>query len=307
MKIFLTGGTGFIGSHLANNLINDGHHLTMLIRSPDKIPAFSSMPRVQIAVGTLKDFSLIAAAISGCDVCIHVALGWGESALEMLHNDTAPSVSLFQCAIDAGVKQIIYTSSTAAVGDLRPRMNAATAVRPNNLYGATKAATENYLLALASIYPIRCNIIRPSYTFGNPVMPGSPIQPDQKIADIVRTAMKNEVISVIKNDGTQFIGVEDLVKLYNDVLFSEYNRSIFFGVGSRYITWEEIARYAIDYIGSGSGIKFDDRGWEKGMFMYDYTSLNRFSIEAHTTIERLHRHIRYLADLEMRLIRYHRA
>jgi UDP-glucose 4-epimerase len=138
-------------------------------------------------------------------------------------------------------------------------------------------------------------------------MPGSPIQPDQKIADIVRAAMKNEVISVIKNDGTQFIGVEDLVKLYNDVLLSEYNRSIFFGVGSRYITWEEIARYAIDYIGSESAIKFDDRGWEKGRFMYDYTSLNRFSFEAHTTNERLHRHIRYLADLEMRLIRHNRA
>ena len=119
MKIFMTGGMGFIGSYIVKMLIDNGHEVTVLARNPDKVPAFKNLPGVNILKGGLADFDLIEKKLPGHDACIHNALGWGDTAVEMLKNDTLCSVFIFEKAAASGVKQLIYTSSTAALGDFR--------------------------------------------------------------------------------------------------------------------------------------------------------------------------------------------
>src|SRR5581483_4909664 len=221
MKIFLTGGSGFIGHWVVKEFLAQGHQLRLLVRNTNKIPSLKNMPGVEIIEGTLYDNAVIEKALKGCDACVHIALGWGETPTTMLQKDTAVTAFMLEKAEEAGVKQFIYTSTTAAVGEFRPHMTESIDLRPMDLYGATKAASEAYLLGFAAKANIRCNIIRPGYTFGNPAFPDGVTQPDKRFNTIVSAAKKNEPITVTKHDGTQFIWAGDLAKLYSSLLNSE--------------------------------------------------------------------------------------
>jgi UDP-glucose 4-epimerase len=77
---------------------------------------------------------------------------------------------------------------------------------------------------------MKINIIRPGYTFGNPVIDGSSTQGDTRFHQIVKIALENRPITVVKNDGTQFIWAGDLAKLYIKILHSYVNRKTYFGL-----------------------------------------------------------------------------
>ena len=184
MRVFVTGGMGFIGSYIVMELLKLGIRCPSCA-NPEKVPAFGTMAGISIVPGGLSDFEVIAKALPGHDACIHNALYWGNTPTEMLHNDTRCSIQVFAMASEAGVKQMIYTSSTAAMGEFRPGMHEELKLKPTDFYGATKAATEAYLLAFGSKTTMRCNIVRPGYTIGNPVVPGVHIYSDKRFRSIV--------------------------------------------------------------------------------------------------------------------------
>src|SRR5208283_2872331 len=116
---------------------------------------------------------------------------------------------------------------------------------------------------------MRCNIIRPGYTFGNPAFPDGVSQPDQRFNQIVSAAKKKEPIKITKHDGTQFIWAGDLAKLYSAVLKSGLNRRIFFGLSSEFVTWEKVAQKALEATGSNSRIEVEDKGWDSKPMLFD--------------------------------------
>ena len=253
------------------------------------------MPGVEIVEGTLYDQPVIEKALKGCDACVHIALGWGETPTTMLEKDTAVTAFLMEKAEGAGVKQFLYTSSTAAVGEFRPHMTESIDPRPMDLYGATKAASEAYLLGFAAKAKMRCNIIRPGYTFGNPAFDDGVTQPDQRFNQIVASAKKNEPIHVTKHDGTQFIWAGDLAKLYSAVLKNELNRRIFFGLSSEFVTWEAVAHKAIEITGSKSEIVVEDKGWDAKPMLFDMSLIKKeFGLEFAASHE-IAGHLEYFA------------
>jgi UDP-glucose 4-epimerase len=294
MRIFLTGGSGFIGHWVVKELLAQGHNLRLLIRNTGKIPSLSSLPGVEIVEGTLYDQALIEKGLQGCEACVHLALGWGETPTTMLAKDTAVTVAMLEAAEKAGVQQFLYTSSTAAVGEYRPDMKESIDLRPTDLYGATKAASEAYLLGFAAKVKMRCNVIRPGYTFGNPAFADGVTQPDKRFSDIVSAAKKEEPITITKYDGTQFIWAGDLAKLYGAVLKSDLNRRIFFGLSSEFVTWETIARKVVERMGSKSPIVVEDKGWGKDPALFDVSAIQReFGFDFKATPE-IARHLEYL-------------
>lgn len=255
MKIFMTGATGFIGSHVAFRLLQAGHAISMIARNPDKVPQLSSHPRVKRFTATLYDYDVIRTALIGCDACVHVALGWGDTPLDMLQSDTTATVSLLANCLEAKLSRFLYTSSTAALGPFLAEMCETDPLAPTDYYGATKAASEAYVLAVASKSAMRCNVIRPGYTFGNPVVPGAPMQSDPRLFDIVRRAKKHQEIVLLAGDGTQFVSAPDLARLFEAVLCSSDNREIYYGLGADFVSWESIARKVIALTGSSSTIR----------------------------------------------------
>ena len=126
----------------------------------------------------------------------------------------------------------------------------------------------------------RINIIRPGYTFGNPVVAGAPVQADTRFKDIVDSALKNKPIDVIKNDGTQFIRADDLSRLYQAVLKSEVNRKTYFALSKTFISWEAIAREVIHRCNSSSSIRIEDRAWSEKGTHWDVSDMkNDFGLE----------------------------
>jgi UDP-glucose 4-epimerase len=295
MKIFLTGGSGFIGHWVVKELLAQGHELHLLVRNPSKIPSLKTTPGIVVIEGTLYDQTIMEKALKFADACVHIALGWGETPTTMLEKDTAVTAFLMEKAEEAGVKQFLYTSSTAAVGEFRPHMTESIDPRPMDLYGGTKAASEAYLLGFAAKAKMRCNIIRPGYTFGNPAFEDGVTQPDKRFKEIVAAAKKNEPITVTKYDGTQFIWAGDLAKLYGAVLKSSLNRRIFFGLSNEFVTWTAVARKAVEITGSHSEIEVVDKGWDEKPMLFDMSLIKKEFGLAFTASAEITNHLEYFA------------
>ena len=290
----MTGATGFVGSHVAYRLLEAGHDLVAIARNADKTPSLSRHPRVRRVAATLSDTALIAQHLEGCEACVHVALGWGDTPLSMLERDTQATVGLLEASVRAGVKHFIYTSSTAALGGFWSRMSEADPVRPSDYYGATKAASEAYVMAVGAKSGMRCNVIRPGYTFGNPVAEGAPTQPDQRFNEIVKQALAGQEIRLKKGDGTQFLWAGDLAQLYQSVLHSTRAREVYFGLATPFVTWQAVAEEAVRLTGSRSKVVIE--GEPGTPCLFDLSKIREhFGLEF-SSAEQISLHLKYLAE-----------
>lgn len=288
MKILLTGGTGFIGSHVLMELAKQGHEITVIARNKDKVPALHSIPNVTILQTAMNDYKKISDVVKGKDAVVHIALSMmGNTAYEVLLSDTAATIFLATEAAKAGVKKFVYTSSTASVDSVYASTNPVcikpgdTAVTidcrhdPCSYYGATKAASEDFLFAIEGETGMKVNFVRPGYTFGNPVIQGAYTQPDTRFKDIVKSALANEPIHVTKNDGTQFIWADDIAKVYAAILQTEWSKKTYFALSKSFVTWEQIAHDAVHICNSSSKIEVTDLGWSDSPLLFDVSNIKQ--------------------------------
>src|SRR4029077_15616377 len=123
MKALVTGGTGFIGSHVARKLVTEKVSVRCLIRDSSKRANLAGLD-VDYVTGDLTDAASLKRALQGCDTLFHVAADyrlWAPKPEEMDRINVEGTRDLLRAAADAGVKKIVYTSSVAAVG--RPQTN----------------------------------------------------------------------------------------------------------------------------------------------------------------------------------------
>ena len=296
MKLLITGASGFIGSHLVRHFSAAGHEVTAFCRTPHKIRSLSRA-NVRVVQGLLEDFPLVADLVGGQDAVIHCALGWGETGVEMLQRDTLPAVHLFERAVAARVRKIVYTSSSVAVGEYRPLMDEDTVCRPIDFYSATKSAVEGFLLAQSRSAPTECNIVRPIYTFGQPAAEGCATQPDRRFWNFARDALAGSPIRLIRNDGTQFIWVGDLVRLYEQLLRASCTRTIINAGSDSHHSWERIASRIISRLQSSSEIVLEDTGWRPNGSICSNARMKEFLPGAGDCSKHLQDHIDYVCDV----------
>lgn len=266
MRIFITGASGFIGSYVAHRLLNAGHELVALLRDTEKLPWLKTQTGVTLVHAGLDDHEQLRKSVEGCRTCVHIALGWGGTATAMLTADTLPTAVLLDACLRCGVEKFIYTSSTAVIGTFPPVIDEEIKPSPADLYGATKAASEAYVLAVEAATGLKCTIIRPGYTFGNPVVDGGVTQPDGRFREIARRAKRGEDIELDAGDGTQFIWAGDLAAVYENVLNSEHTRELYFALSRTFISWESIAREAVELVGSSSRIIVHGKAMQPSIF-----------------------------------------
>jgi len=256
MKIFITGGTGNIGQYVTKALSEAGHTCVVYTRTPGRVPGIGALPGVTEVKGNISDLETMGNALKGCDAVIHIALGWGNEPLSMLMNDTRISAYLMEKAELEGVKKFIYTSSTAAVGPMHGDTDETSLPNPDDLYGATKASTELFLLAFRQFYakqggrgePVKMlrNVIRPGYTFSNPAFEGGASQSDKRFFNIACDVLQNKDINLREHDGTQFLSSEQIAQLYLKLVESDLNEEIIFALGNNFTRWADIAQMALD-------------------------------------------------------------
>lgn len=118
MKALVTGGTGFVGSHVARALAEQGHSVRVLHRASSRLDALRGVP-FESAIGDMLDLDSLRAACSGCDWVFHVAAVadyWRADPRRMYEANVEGTRRVMTAAYDTGIKRVVFTSSAAAVG-----------------------------------------------------------------------------------------------------------------------------------------------------------------------------------------------
>ncbi|HTT19642.1 MAG TPA: hopanoid-associated sugar epimerase [Candidatus Sulfotelmatobacter sp.] len=118
MKAFVTGATGFLGSHVARVLADQGASLRLLVRPTSNLKNLQGL-NAETATGDLRDADSLEKAISGCDTVFHVAADyrlWVRDPNEMYRSNVGGTRALLEAARKSGVRRVVYTSSVATIG-----------------------------------------------------------------------------------------------------------------------------------------------------------------------------------------------
>lgn len=118
MKVFLTGSTGFVGSHVARAYAAQNAELRLLTRKTSNLAAIEDLP-AEIIIGDLRQAESLRPAIRGCDALVHIAADyrlWVRDPQQMYAANVEGTRDLLRIAREEGVAKVVYTSSVATMG-----------------------------------------------------------------------------------------------------------------------------------------------------------------------------------------------
>jgi dihydroflavonol-4-reductase len=121
MKVFITGATGFVGSHVARALAVRGADLRLLVRSTSRTDNIADL-HAEVATGDLRDPESLKKAMAGCEFVFHVAADyrlWVRDPEQMYRSNVEGTRAIIRAAQECGVRRVIYTSSVATMGFTR--------------------------------------------------------------------------------------------------------------------------------------------------------------------------------------------
>src|SRR5262249_35868264 len=118
MKAFITGATGFVGSHVARALADQGADLRLLVRATSRTDNIAGL-RAEIAPGDLRDAASLKNAMSGCEFVFHVAADyrlWVRDPQQMYQANVEGTRAILEAARESAVRRVIYCSTVATIG-----------------------------------------------------------------------------------------------------------------------------------------------------------------------------------------------
>jgi len=118
MKIFVTGATGFLGSHVARQLLARGTELRLLVRPTSRLDNIADLAAERVT-GDLRDVKSLRQGMAGCEFVFHVAADyrlWAPQRQELYQSNVDGTRNILEAARDSGVRRVIYTSSVATMG-----------------------------------------------------------------------------------------------------------------------------------------------------------------------------------------------
>lgn len=118
MKVFVTGATGFVGSHVARALADQGADLRLLVRSTSDPKNIQGLNADRV-VGDLRDSAALVKFVAGCEVIFHVAADyrlWIRDPDQMYRSNVEGTRAVLNAARVNGVRRVVYTSSVATMG-----------------------------------------------------------------------------------------------------------------------------------------------------------------------------------------------
>lgn len=223
-RILVTGGAGFIGSHIVNRLIADGSEVTVFDNfstgKKQNLDDIADKKSLQVIKGNICDLKATRQALKNIDAVFHEAAylsvnGSIKNPLFANKINIIGTLNLLKAACDSGVKRLVFASSAAVYGeDLPSQKNESMILEPSNPYGITKLAAESYVKSFWKLYGLETVALRYFNVYG----------PKQRF-DIncayggVITIFLNRIIRnlapIIFGDGKQsrdFVSVHDIVE-----------------------------------------------------------------------------------------------
>ena len=219
MKVLVTGGAGFIGSHMTERLVKAGH--AVIVFDDLSTGRLSNLAAVsgayELVTGHVADADTVAKSVAGCDAVVHLAAVASvqasiDSPLRTHEANLSGSIQVFEAAARSGVGRVVYASSAAVYGeaqDLPIREDAPTS--PMSPYAVDKLAGEYYLAHYGRSGAFAVNAFRFFNVYGPRQDPSSPYS--GVISIFLDRARRGEGVTIF-GDGSQtrdFVYVHDLV------------------------------------------------------------------------------------------------
>jgi len=237
-KVLITGGGGFIGSHIAKNLLEKGFLVRLFDLSFDNLEIFNKkiggLAKAERIKGDVLDEKNLADGAEGCDYVIHAAAMLGvknteQKKLDCLNVNILGTINVLRVCVVKKVKRIVFISSSEVYGEpIHCPIKENDSKSPISLYGVSKLAGEEYIKAYQQKYGLEFSIIR----FFNVYGPG-------QVAEFVMPRFIKRVLEgkppLVYGDGSQvrtFCYVEDAVEGVSKVLGQEKARNQIFNIGN---------------------------------------------------------------------------
>ena len=238
MKVLVTGGTGFVGSHVARQLMQSGQQVRLLVRNEDRARAcYEALPEAtpELVKGDITDKASVYSALSGCDAVVHAAAGtpMGSTPEQLKAVNVGGTANVVDAALERGIGRIVCVSSITAIFDEDPaRVTPDAAPVPSKMpYGQSKVEAELYLRALQDRgVPVAI------------VYPGGIVGPDDPGFSDALKALKHRIengFRIFGDGGMQHVDVRDLATFIASL--AEAGGAGRFLVPGVYCKWTELA------------------------------------------------------------------
>lgn len=260
-RILITGGAGFIGSHLADELVKEGHHVKVLddfsAGNVNNIRGLFNYKNFKLIRGSVTDRALISKATFDVDVVFHLAaqIHVDRSIIEPRHTfevNTLGTLNILDAALENDIELVVYASSSEVYGSAKYiPMNEDHPLNPASPYAASKAAADRLCFSYYNTYKLPVVVVRCFNTYG-------PRQRSSGYAAAIPkflTRALNGLPPIIYGDGKQtrdYMYVKDAVNAYKLVLRSYENVlgiAVNFGTGKE-ITILKLAKIIQDICGN---------------------------------------------------------
>jgi UDP-glucose 4-epimerase len=242
LRALVTGGAGFIGSHVVDELVEAGHEPRIFDLSPSP---YHAPGEIDTVIGDLIDAGRVREAVQGCDAILHLAAM--ADVYQVVEDpgrtdlvNVRGTFNLLEAARAEGVDHVLYASTIWVYGNAPgplPHDEDTPLILPPHLYTATKLAGEMYCRAYETLYGVASTILR----FGIPYGPRA--RPAAVIPAFIAKAQAGEPLT-IAGDGSatrQFVYVEDIAGGMVAALVPAAKGRIYNLVGDELVSVRQIA------------------------------------------------------------------
>jgi UDP-glucose 4-epimerase len=208
LTYLVTGGAGFIGSHMVDALLQAGHHVRVVdnFSTGKRENLAHVLDRIDLHEISVTDLEPLNAAMQGVDYVFHLAAlaSVPRSVKDPLgshaHNATG-TLNVLLAARDAGVKRVVYAGSSSVYGGVKGDFSSEDMPpRPLSPYGVSKLAGEQYCYAFTQVYGLETVTVRYFNVFG---ARQDPLSAYAAVIPKFITAMLSEEPPVVEGDGLQ--------------------------------------------------------------------------------------------------------
>ena len=281
-KVLVTGGAGFIGSHLVDHLVREGFEVAVLDNlstgSLENVKHLSASKGFSFVRGDVADKRRVDESLKDVDVVFHLAAVTSvpfsvKNPVETFRVNVEGTRNLLEACIREGVERFIYVSSCAVYGEPEYLpVDEKHPLRPISPYAESKLEAERLCMEFQETYGLKTTVLRPFNVYG------SGMRSDQYSGVVARFIERLRLGKppIIYGDGTQtrdFVHVEDVVRAMILALDNEGAAGRTFNVATGVPTSiNRLAQLVIDLFGA-SGVKPQHRKARIGDVRYSYADI----------------------------------
>ena len=276
----VTGGAGFIGSHLVDRLLSAGYKVVcvdnFILGRREHLDDAMEHPNFSLQEFDLLDLDRLDQLFETehIDIVFHLAANSDiregtRSTDRDLQLTFMTTYNVLECMRRRGVKKLLFTSTPAIFGEHDEALHEESAARPESLYGASKLSAEAFIMAFSSLYDIQAWICRLSNIVGERSTHGI-------ILDLLKKLDSNKKELEVLGDGTQtkpYMYVKEIVEAFMFIFENSDERMNVFNIGPRdAATVAQIAEMVLEAAGDGQTIAYTGgrRGWKGDVPLYSY-------------------------------------